>query len=130
MSRRSKLFSDAGELLEALCRSAARDPSLSDRARRLLLPLERADVERGSRLRETLQAYYQCSGSVARTAERLFLHRNSVRYRLDHIRALLGCDIDDVATAAALMAAFGIVDLGGAAAAVNEGIRHETQRAQ
>ena len=33
-------------------------------------------------LRETLTAYLRCGGSVARTAEALYVHRNTVRYRL------------------------------------------------
>src|ERR1700704_2525077 len=84
------------------------DPRAAGICRRLLLPLERADEERASRLLDTLRAYYSCGASVAKTAEQLFLHRNSVRYRLDRVRMLLGADIDHPEVAAAVLAAFAV----------------------
>jgi DNA-binding PucR family transcriptional regulator len=93
--------------------------------RRLLLPLERADEERASRLLETLRGYYACGGSVTKTAEKLFLHRNSVRYRLDRVRSLLGADIDHPEVAAALLAAFAV-----AATAVTTKENYEVKRAK
>jgi PucR family transcriptional regulator, purine catabolism regulatory protein len=69
------------------------------------MPLTREDAERGSDLTATLQAYYECGMRVDLTADRLFLHRNSVRYRLDRIRALLHLNIDEARAVAALMLA-------------------------
>ena len=41
-------------------------------------------------LRATLRAYYECEQSLVRTAARLYLHRNTVVYRLRRIEQLLG----------------------------------------
>jgi DNA-binding PucR family transcriptional regulator len=105
--------------------AARTDEAARDVCRRLLLPLERADAQRGSRLSDTLRTYYACGALVAKTAEVLFLHRNSVRYRLDRVRALLGADIDHPEVAAALLTAFAVVSAGQPNA-----MRHETQRTQ
>jgi DNA-binding PucR family transcriptional regulator len=113
----------ANDVLRAVASTA--DPAASGVCRRLLLPLARADEERGSRLLETLRAYYACGASVAKTAERLFLHRNSVRYRLDRVRALLGADIDHPEVAAAVLTAFTVSE-----AALAAGEQREAQRAQ
>lgn len=113
----------ANDVLRAVAESA--DPRAAGICRRLLLPLERADEERGSRLLDTLRGYYACGGSVAKTAEKLFLHRNSVRYRLDRVRSLLGADIDHPEVAAALLAAYAVAS---SAAPAKE--NHEAQRAK
>jgi hypothetical protein len=53
------------------------------------------DSESTARLRETLLAYLEAGGSPKATAERLHLHRNTVRYRLERVVALLGHDLDE-----------------------------------
>ena len=91
----------------------------------MLAALRRADAERGSDLERTLRTYYERGASVSATANALFLHRNSVRYRLDRVRASLGCDIDEPAVAASLILAFAVDD-----AATSKGNRDAAQRAQ
>ncbi|WP_075300794.1 MULTISPECIES: helix-turn-helix domain-containing protein [unclassified Pseudonocardia] len=54
----------------------------------------RADP-RAARLVETLRAYLDHGGSIPRTAQALHLHRTSLYYRLDQIRAVTGLDLDD-----------------------------------
>jgi DNA-binding PucR family transcriptional regulator len=112
----------ANDVLRAVAETA--DATAAGVCRRLLLPLQRADEERGSRLLDTLRAYYSCGASVAKTAEKLFLHRNSVRYRLDRVRMLLGADIDHPEVAAAVLAAFAV------AHALPQRESHEDKRAQ
>ncbi len=100
------LHGDAcARLVARLCEIAAADPVAAQLADTLLAPLVREDRERRSNLVQTLAAYYACAGRVDKTAERLFLHRNSVRYRLDRIRILLRLDIDQPHVMAALLAA-------------------------
>ena len=89
-------------MLKRLRTVAVADPSAAELARLLLTPLEREDEERGNNLTATLRAYYASSARVDRTADALFLHRNSVRYRLDRIRLLMGLDIDQPHVIAAL----------------------------
>jgi DNA-binding PucR family transcriptional regulator len=95
---------------EALVRRVGELASGDEQARALadalLHPLEREDAERGSDLTTTLRAYYDCELRVDRTAERLFLHRNSVRYRLDRIRALTGMTLEEPTVVAAFAVAF------------------------
>ena len=74
--------------------------------RSLLSPLA---AEKSDELLLTLQTYlFDADASVKRTAELLFLHRNTVKYRLDRIRDFLGRDFEqmplyqDVYLAAAL----------------------------
>ena len=115
---------DPATVLRDVAAAAALDPEIVDRCRRLLLPLDRADEERGSRLRATLLAYYASGGSVEKTAEALFLHRNSVRYRLDRVRAMLGLNIDHPDVIAAFLGASAVIE------AASIGAKHEAERSQ
>ncbi len=48
-----------------------------------------APTQDAERLRETLYAYWRCDKNVAKTAERLFLHRNTVNYRIAQARKIM-----------------------------------------
>ncbi|MGH3387567.1 MAG: helix-turn-helix domain-containing protein [Actinomadura sp.] len=50
------------------------------------------DARRGTGLEQTLETYFGTGGSLARTAERLHIHVNTVTQRLDRITQLLGAD--------------------------------------
>jgi DNA-binding PucR family transcriptional regulator len=41
----------------------------------------------------TLATYLECSGSWARCAERMHVHVNTLRYRIERIEALTGRDL-------------------------------------
>jgi purine catabolism regulator len=71
---------------------------------RALEPLLR-DHRHGDTLVETLEAFFACNGNSARAAEKLHLHRNSLLYRLNQVRDLLGQDLDDPETRLALQLA-------------------------
>jgi DNA-binding PucR family transcriptional regulator len=102
----SRLRPDAvSSLLLQLRDVTSADPAAAELARMLVAPLAREDAQRGNNLVATLRAYYTCAARVDRTASALFLHRNSVRYRLDRIRTLLGLDIDEPPVIAALTVA-------------------------
>ena len=60
-----------------------------------LAPLERLGHVRSQTAIRTLATFLDEQGSVARTAERLHLHRNAVAYRMRRITDLLGVDLDD-----------------------------------
>jgi PucR C-terminal helix-turn-helix domain/GGDEF-like domain len=63
---------------------------------RLLAPLDELDAPRAEAAVRTLSAYLDERGSLARSAERLHLHRNAVAYRMRGIRErLAGVDLDD-----------------------------------
>ena len=81
---------EAKRLLEKLAAS----PELSPFAG-LVLPLEDYDRERGSDLVRTLAVYFDAGENASEAAERLFLHRNSLLYRLERIQNLTGLDLKD-----------------------------------
>lgn len=61
----------------------------------LIESLVRYDRERGTELLSTLETYLSSGASLHRTAAELFLHRNTLRKRLDRISELTGLCLDD-----------------------------------
>ncbi|MBA8955763.1 PucR family transcriptional regulator [Actinomadura namibiensis] len=60
---------------------------------RLLGPLEEYDGGRNAELVHTLEVFLACSGSWNRTAARLHVHVNTLRYRIRRIEELTGRDL-------------------------------------
>ncbi|MDX6650320.1 MAG: hypothetical protein QOJ97_2271 [Solirubrobacteraceae bacterium] len=58
-----------------------------------LAPLVDYDEQYETELVQTVEAFLDCDGNVAQTAERLFAHRHTVRYRLERVRELSGLDV-------------------------------------
>lgn len=44
---------------------------------------------------DTLKAYLQCQGNMLKTAESLFIHRNTLQYRLERISLITGRSLND-----------------------------------
>ncbi len=63
---------------------------------RIVDPLVAYDQRRHGKLYDTLLAYVACGGSPSRTTETLFLHRNSLRYRLTKIERILGLGLENL----------------------------------
>ncbi len=61
--------------------------------RNFVEPLVRYDRERGSDLVRTLRMYFACGANASEAADKLFLHRNSMLYRLARIEKLSGADL-------------------------------------
>ncbi len=76
---------------------------------RALAPIHAYDRRTGSDLARTLRVYVEC-GSLAETAERLFLHRNSVLYRLQRIQDISGIDPRERAMRLVLLVAYALAD--------------------
>jgi PucR C-terminal helix-turn-helix domain/GGDEF-like domain len=51
------------------------------------------DEQYETELVRTLETFLDADGNVARTAEKLFTHRHTIRYRLDRVRELSGLDV-------------------------------------
>lgn len=68
-------------------------------------------VDDNGKLVNTLRTYLDHSCSVSRTAEALHLHRTSLYYRLDQIRAATGADLEDGRTRLILHAGLHLLDL-------------------
>jgi len=58
-----------------------------------LLKLMDYDREHGTELMETLFEYLQTAGNTTRAAAMLYLHKNTMLYRLNRIRSILGTDL-------------------------------------
>jgi purine catabolism regulatory family protein/PucR-like helix-turn-helix protein len=89
------------ELLLAMVPAAAR------RAFRaaLLGPLEDYDRDHASELVRTLAVFLDCSGSWQKAADEMFVHVNSLRYRISRIGELTGRDPRSLADQAAFLLA-------------------------
>ncbi|MCI9663573.1 MAG: transcriptional regulator [Lachnospiraceae bacterium] len=57
--------------------------------------LEEYDHANGAFLQDTLLAYYMNGFSVGKAADALFIHRNSLQYRINKIEELLGMELND-----------------------------------
>lgn len=53
------------------------------------------DAEERTNLLQTLEAYLRNNRSVRKTADALYLHRNSVAYRMEKVRAIARADTDN-----------------------------------
>jgi DNA-binding PucR family transcriptional regulator len=80
--------------IEPLLDELARSPDLVPFAG-LVEPLISHDRERGSDLVKTLRVYLDAGANASEAADRLFLHRNSLLYRLERVRKLTGLDLKD-----------------------------------
>jgi PucR family transcriptional regulator, purine catabolism regulatory protein len=86
-------FEDTGSyrlLLPAL----SEDPAELERFyEETVAPLVAYDEQYETDLRATVETFLDADGNVTPTAERLFTHRHTVRYRLERVRDLCGLDI-------------------------------------
>lgn len=69
-------------------------------------PLESFDREQGNNLMATLEQYFQNQCDSRVTANDLFLHPNTLRYRLKRIEKVLQINLEDFETRLNLMTAF------------------------
>lgn len=94
---RTHAFGDLGCLcfLNELSGSLAMRDFYEENMRTLL------DYDRDNKMElvKTLEYYFFCKQNLRMTAEALFVHKNSVVYRLGKIEALLGKELDDYQTA-------------------------------
>jgi purine catabolism regulator len=74
------------------------NPVLQDFCDRLVGPIARYDIEHNSELVQTITAYFDHHTNISQTADALFIHRNTLLYRLDRIQELTGQDLDQADT--------------------------------
>lgn len=84
---------------------------LSDFVESTIGPLVAYDRARSSDHVETLRIYLACSGSVRETAERMFVHRNTVTYKLNRTAEILGMDLSDFSVREQLDCALKVLEL-------------------
>jgi purine catabolism regulator len=69
------------------------NPELEAFCREALGPL--LEYEGGGDLLETLEAFCERLGNLSQTAEKLFIHRNSLLYRMERIAQIAGLDMNN-----------------------------------
>ncbi len=77
-------------MLEALAGSADLRPF-----RELIGRVEAHDSGHNSDLIRTLRAFFAANANASEAADRLYLHRNSLPYRLARVQELTGLDLKD-----------------------------------
>ncbi|MEM9774963.1 MAG: helix-turn-helix domain-containing protein [Chloroflexota bacterium] len=70
------------------------NPTVQEFSARIIGPLADYDERHRSNLVNTIAAYFEHHGNISQTAESLFIHRNTLLYRLERIRDLTGHDLD------------------------------------
>ncbi len=68
-------------------------PVLRSFRERLLGPLAEYDARHRAELLPTLRSFLACDGSWSACASRMYIHVNTVRYRIGRIEALTGRDL-------------------------------------
>ncbi|QIN84822.1 hypothetical protein GBA63_20865 [Rubrobacter tropicus] len=81
---------DPQPMLEALARSGELRPF-----RELIGRVEAYDREHNSDLIRTLKVFFAANANTSEAADRLYLHRNSLPYRLARVGDLTGLDLKD-----------------------------------
>lgn len=82
-----EIFDLLGEAMEL--------PAFASLFERKLGKLRQYDEEHNSDLMRTFLYYLESRGSLIDTANRLYIHRNSVKYRLERIRDITGYELND-----------------------------------
>jgi DNA-binding PucR family transcriptional regulator len=104
-------------LLRELAHGRALEPF-----RALVEPLVEHDRERQSDLVQTLKVYFDAGANASEAADRLFLHRNSMLYRLSRVEKLTGLDLKDPRARLALQ--LGLLDVGARERSADDATEH------
>lgn len=72
--------------------------------------LEDANRKFSFSLTDTLKCYLECNCNLIRCSQQLFLHKNTLLYRLNHIRSIIHSDLDDADQRLLLMLSFRLME--------------------
>ncbi|MCC6094501.1 MAG: PucR family transcriptional regulator [Eubacterium sp.] len=87
------------------------DDIISDYLQNTIKPLLDYDRENNTDLVGVLRTYLAHDGSVKETAEKLYVHRNTINYYLNKIRDLLNMDISSLAVKTQLITALMLLNI-------------------
>jgi DNA-binding PucR family transcriptional regulator len=104
-------------LLRELARGRALEPF-----RAVVEPLVEHDRERRSDLVKTLKVYFDVGANASEAADRLFLHRNSMLYRLSRVETLTGLNLKDPRARLALQ--LGLLNVGAGGRSTEDATEH------
>jgi DNA-binding PucR family transcriptional regulator len=88
---------DPGRSLHEQLLASVPAPVLRAVSQRLLGPLRDYDALHNAELLPTLRAFLACDGSWSACASRMYVHVNTVRYRIGRVEALTGRDLSALA---------------------------------
>ncbi|WP_336660180.1 helix-turn-helix domain-containing protein [Leucobacter sp. USHLN153] len=91
--------------------AAAAGRGARESAERFLAPLLEYDEQRSAELIPTLRAWIRNDAQPSRTCEELFIHRNSLGYRLRRIEEILGLSLDTLEGKSTCLMALRLVDI-------------------
>ena len=86
-------FDDLG--MERILYSVEDEALLLEMGKNKLEPLMEYDKKHNADFLQTLTCYLKNNGSVKAVADELFIHKNTIVYRMGKIKELLGCDLED-----------------------------------
>ncbi|MCA9993549.1 MAG: helix-turn-helix domain-containing protein [Ardenticatenaceae bacterium] len=86
-------------------------PAVQAFSKKIIGPLADYDQRQRGSLVQTIDAYFNFHGNVSQTAESLFIHRNTLLYRLERIQELTGQDLDQADMRLALQLALKVWQL-------------------
>ncbi len=72
--------------------------------------LKEANANFSFSLTETLKCYLECNCNLLRCSQQLFLHKNTLLYRLNHIKSIIHSDLGDADERLLLMLSFRLLD--------------------
>ncbi len=84
---------------------------LSSYVDEILGPLERYDKEHNAEYIETLHSFIKNDRSILRVAEERYTHRNTINYRIQKIKKIIGCDLKNTEELFPYQVAFYIKDM-------------------
>lgn len=76
-----------------------------------LEPLVKYDKDKDSELVETLRMYFDCGSNLKKVSEEMYTHYNTVIYRMQRIKDIIGIDLDDPNSRLNLQIAVKILDI-------------------
>jgi hypothetical protein len=77
----------------------------------VLEPLVKYDEKNNTDFVEFLKVYFSHGGHVRETAEKMYLHRNSINYKLRKIEEILDCNLSDINNKAQVLIALKLMEL-------------------
>lgn len=70
-------------------------PELVQFYKEMLEPLVNYDRDKSTDLVKTLKKYFDCGGNLKRISEEMYAHYNTIIYRMQRIREIIGTDLDN-----------------------------------
>lgn len=84
---------------------------LIDFCKDTIMPLIEYDKEYDSELVKTLKQYFKFNGNMKKVSEKMYMHYNTIVYRVNKIKAITGLDIEESDNSLNLQIALKILDI-------------------